>query len=196
MSVVFVDVDTGIDDAMALVYLLASRDADVVGIASTGGNIDVDQVCANNLGLLELCRAAAVPVSRGADRPLRGQWPRRSAFHGPNGVGYAKLPQTQRRLTAHDAAAAWVEAARAHPGILTGLVTGPLTNLALALRAEPELPALLGRLVIMGGVFGDDRWPNGTSGWTLRPRARSSPAGRGGDGSRSSAGWTSPGGSR
>ncbi len=54
---VFVDVDTGVDDAMALAYLLASDDADIVGIASTAGNVPVDQVCANNLGLLEPCAA-------------------------------------------------------------------------------------------------------------------------------------------
>ncbi len=170
MSYVFVDVDTGIDDAMALVYLLASPDVDVVGIASTGGNIDVEQVCANNLGLLELCRATAVPVSKGADRPLRGQWPQHSAFHGPTGVGYAELPPTQRRLTAYDATTAWVEAAHAHPGTLIGLVTGPLTNLALALRAEPELPGMLGQLVIMGGVFGDDADPQADplAEWNIR----------------------------
>ncbi|SPM28680.1 Inosine-uridine nucleoside N-ribohydrolase, partial [Mycobacterium terramassiliense] len=153
---VFVDVDTGIDDAMALIYLLASADADVVGIASTGGNIHVDQVCANNLALLELCRAPAIPVSRGADEPLCGHWPHHSKFHGPKGLGYADLPRAGRVLTGHDATAAWVSAAHAHPGELVGLVTGPLTNLALALRAEPALPRMLRRLVIMGGAFGGD----------------------------------------
>lgn len=152
MNAVFADVDTGIDDALALIYLLAS-DAELVGIASTGGNIAVDQVCANNLGLLELCRADAIPVSRGADRPLNGQRPRRGNVHGPNGLGYAELPHSDRRLTEHDAATAWVRAARAHPGELVGLATAPLTNLALALRIEPALPRMLQRLVIMGGVF-------------------------------------------
>ena len=166
MNRVFVDVDTGIDDAVALVYLLASADADVVGIASTGGNIHVEQVCANNLGLLELCRAPDIPVSQGADEPLCGQWPHHSKFHGPKGLGYADLPGTDRRLTGYDATAAWVAAARSHPGDLVGLVTGPLTNLALALRAEPALPALLRRLVIMGGAFGDDTTPMAE--WNLR----------------------------
>lgn len=64
MSAVFADVDTGIDDALALIYLLASG-ADLVGIASTGGNIAVDQVCANNLGLLDLCRAGTIPSPAG-----------------------------------------------------------------------------------------------------------------------------------
>lgn len=166
MTAVFADVDTGIDDALALVYLLASPDAEVVGIASTGGNIPVEQVCANNLGLLELCRAPAIPVSKGADDPLRGHWPHRSKFHGTNGLGYAELPSTGRRLTDHDATAAWVAAARARPGELVGLVTGPLTNLALALRAEPALPTLLRRLVIMGGAFGTETNPMAE--WNIR----------------------------
>jgi purine nucleosidase len=63
------------------------------------------------------------------------------------------LPSTDRQLTGDDAATAWVKAAHAHPGELIGLATGPLTNLALALRKEPALPTLLRRLVIMGGAY-------------------------------------------
>jgi purine nucleosidase len=150
---VFVDVDTGVDDAMALVYLLASPDADVVGIASTGGNVAVEQVCANNLGLLELCQITDVPVSRGAEEPLGGPPPVRGDVHGAHGMGYAELPSTDRRLTSYDSATAWVRAAHAFPGELIGVATAPLTNLALALRAEPALPTLLRRLVIMGGAY-------------------------------------------
>jgi purine nucleosidase len=73
--------------------------------------------------------------------------------HGPQGLGYATLPSTDRQLTSHDAAQAWITAAHAHPGELIGVATGPLTNLALALRREPALPTLLRRLVIMGGAF-------------------------------------------
>ncbi len=152
-SPVFADVDTGVDDAIALVYVLASPEADLVGIASTGGNVGVDQVCENNLGLLELCRIDGVPVSKGVDHPLNSPTLPVGKVHGPRGLGYAKLPSTSRRLTADDAATAWVKAAHAHPGELIGLATGPLTNLALALRKEPELPALLRRLVIMGGAY-------------------------------------------
>jgi purine nucleosidase len=165
VNVVFADVDTGIDDAMALIYLLASPDAELVGIASTGGNISVDQVCANNLGLLELCRAAGIPVSKGAADPLCGEWPEHGSFHGPKGLGYAELPPTDRRITGHDAVTAWVKAAHTHSGELIGLVTGPLTNLALALRAEPALPTMLRRLVIMGGDFGT---AHTTAEWNIR----------------------------
>lgn len=154
VTAVFADVDTGIDDALALIFLLASG-ANVVGIGSTTGNIAVDQVCANNVGLLELCSAADIPVSRGSDRPLSGRAVPGRTVHGPKGLGYAGLPPTDRLITSHDSATAWVRAARAHPGELVGLATAPLTNVALALRAEPALPTLLRRLVIMGGAFGD-----------------------------------------
>jgi purine nucleosidase len=150
---VFADVDTGVDDAMALVYLFASADAELVGIASTAGNVGTQQVCQNNLGLLELCRVTGVPVSKGADGPVSAPLRTAEDTHGPAGLGYARLPSTDRQLTAHDAAQAWVRAAHSFPGELVGLVTGPLTNLALALRIDPELPKLLRRLVIMGGAF-------------------------------------------
>lgn len=149
----FADVDTGVDDAIALIYLLASPDARLVGIASTAGNVGVDQVCDNNLGLLDLCRADGVPVSRGVEQPLNPFARSDSPVHGPRGLGYAELPPTDRPLDGVDAATAWVRAAHAFPGELIGLATGPLTNLALALRKEPALPKLLRRLVIMGGSY-------------------------------------------
>jgi purine nucleosidase len=150
---VFADVDTGVDDAIALVYLLASPEAELVGIASTGGNVGVEQVCENNLALLDLCRVDGVPVSKGVDHPLNSPALADSPVHGPRGLGYAELPPSDRQLSGDDAATAWVKAAHEHPGELIGLATGPLTNLALALRKEPALPTLLRQLVIMGGAY-------------------------------------------
>lgn len=178
---VFADVDTGVDDAFALVYLLASPDAELIGIACTGGNVAVDQVVRNNLGLLQLCRVTHVPVSRGADQPLRAPLRTAANTHGPAGLGYAELPMTTRQPTRYDAAEAWIRAAREHSGELIGLVTGPLTNLALAVRAEPALPGLLRRLVIMGGRSNTAatplRSPSRTPGSTRRPPQRSTPPG-------------------
>ena len=88
---VFVDVDTGVDDAMALVYLFASEDADVVGIASTAGNVPVQQVCRNNLGLLELCQITGVPVSKGSEEPVSTPLRTAEDTHGPEGLGYARV---------------------------------------------------------------------------------------------------------
>ncbi len=153
MTPVFADVDTGVDDALALLYLLGSPDAELVGIASTGGNVGIQQVCENNLGLLGLCGVTGIPVSACSGETLTGPMRLPSKVHGPRGLGYAELPPSNLRLADHDSATAWVRAAHAHPGELVGVATGPLTNLALALRAEPMLPTLLRRLVIMGGSY-------------------------------------------
>ncbi len=150
---VFIDVDTGVDDAMALAYLFGSPEAELVGIAATAGNVAVHKVCQNNLALLELCGIAGVPVSGGAQHPLSAPLRTAEDTHGPQGLGYAQLPAPTSELTSYDAAEAWIRAARDHPGELIGIATGPLTNLALAVRAEPSLPRLLRRLVIMGGSF-------------------------------------------
>lgn len=148
-----VDVDTGIDDALALLYLIASPDADILTVASTAGNVPAAQVAANNLAWLDLCGRPDIEVTLGAAAPLVDELRTTEDTHGPRGLGYATLPESTRALSHRDSATAWVEVARSRPGAVTGLVTGPLTNLALALRIEPELPLLLHRLVVMGGAF-------------------------------------------
>ncbi len=148
-----VDNDTGIDDALALLFLLASPEAKIMGIASTAGNVPADQVAANNLALLDLCRARDIEVALGSAVPLAAPLHTTEDTHGPRGLGYALLPRSHRPLTSRSAAQLWVDLARAHSGEIVGLCTGPLTNLALALHQEPELPKLLRRLVIMGGSY-------------------------------------------
>ena len=105
---VFVDVDTGVDDAMALAYLFGSPDAELVGIASTAGNVGVHDVCQNNMALLELCGITGVPVSRGSEHPLVEPLRTAEDTHGPHGLGYARLPAPTTGLTDYDAAEAWV----------------------------------------------------------------------------------------
>ncbi|MGF7120779.1 nucleoside hydrolase [Rhodococcus sp. BE178] len=148
-----VDVDTGIDDSVALLYLLAREDADIVAVLSTAGNVPTAQVAANNLAWLDLCGRPDIEVAVGADGPLKIPLRTTEDTHGPQGIGYAVLPPSTRALSERSAAQAWIELTRENPGELVGLVTGPLTNLALAIRADPELPQRLRRLVVMGGAF-------------------------------------------
>ncbi|MFC9894917.1 nucleoside hydrolase [Nocardia sp. NPDC127579] len=164
---IIVDVDTGIDDSLALLYLLASPDAEIVGIAATAGNVSAKQVAANNLAWLDLCRAPDIEVALGASAPLAIPLRTTEDTHGPQGIGYAELPESTRALSDRTAAQMWVDLARAHPGRLLGLCTGPLTNLALALRIEPELPRLLRRLVIMGGSFNHPGNTTPTNEWNV-----------------------------
>ncbi|WP_069160893.1 nucleoside hydrolase [Nocardia altamirensis] len=164
---IIMDVDTGIDDSLALLYLLASPEAEIIGIASTAGNVDAPRVAANNLAWLDVCRAPEIEVTLGAAGPLAIPLRTTEDTHGPHGVGYAELPASTRTLSARSAAQMWVELVRAHPGEIVGLCTGPLTNLALALRLEPALPTLLRRLVIMGGAFNHPGNTTPTNEWNV-----------------------------
>ncbi len=148
-----IDVDTGIDDSLALLYLLASPEAEILGIASTAGNVPAAQVAANNLAWLDVCKAGPIEVALGSATPLSIPLVTTEDTHGPQGIGYAELPPSARPLSHRTAADLWVDTVRQFPGEVVGLVTGPMTNLALALRREPALPQLLARLVIMGGAF-------------------------------------------
>ncbi|WP_433594663.1 nucleoside hydrolase [Nocardia sp. CA-145437] len=161
------DNDTGIDDALGLLYLLASPEAEIIGIASTAGNVPAPRVAANNLALLDLARAPEIEVTQGALTPLAVPLRTTEDTHGPQGVGYAELPASKRTLSNRPAAQLWVDLAREHPGEIVGLCTGPLTNLALALRLEPRLPQLLRRLVIMGGAFNHPGNTTPTNEWNV-----------------------------
>lgn len=147
------DVDTGIDDAVALLYLAAAPNVHLEGITCTAGNVSALQVAANTLAVLELAGVTDVEVAIGRETPLEIPLVTTEDTHGDQGLGYAVLPQAQRPLSGRSGVDLWIEAAQENPGEIVGLVTGPLTNLALAMRKEPDLPHLLKGLVIMGGSF-------------------------------------------
>lgn len=161
-----VDCDTGIDDAIALTYLAAHPDAEIAGVVSTGGNVDVAAVHRNNLALAELLGLAA-PIALGADRPLVQEPMYADDTHGPGGLGHAVLPRSSLARDPRSGAQLWVDLARARPGELVGLVLGPHTNLALALEIEPELPRLLRRLHVMGGAIHHRGNTGPTSEWNI-----------------------------
>ncbi|MBT2532487.1 nucleoside hydrolase [Arthrobacter sp. ISL-48] len=153
MTRLLLDVDTGIDDALALAYLASLPDIEFVAVTSSAGNVDVHQVARNTLAMLELCGRRNVEVVVGAEVPLGIPLVTTPETHGPQGLGHAVLPAPSGAVSGRDAADVWVEAARASPGELTALITAPLTNFALAIRKEPRLPELLDKVVIMGGSF-------------------------------------------
>lgn len=148
-----VDCDTGIDDALALLYACASPEAEIVAVTCCSGNVEAHQVAQNTLAVLELAGRADIEVALGRTTPLIRQLETTPETHGPRGIGYADLPPPSRSLSERHAADLIVEEARHRPGEITLVTLGPLTNLALSVRREPELPRLLRRLVVMGGAF-------------------------------------------
>lgn len=149
----YLDCDTGVDDSLALAYLLASPEVDLAGIGTVSGNIGAHQGAVNTLDLLALAGRGDVPVAVGAADPLVGTFhggvPH---IHGHNGVGDVALPPSGRTPVAESAVEMLLRLSHEHAGELRVVAVGPLTNLALALRADPTLPERVKDVTIMGGA--------------------------------------------
>jgi purine nucleosidase len=161
------DVDTGIDDALALLYACASPDVELLAATCVGGNVNARRVAENTRAVLELAGRTDVPVAKGRERPLVKALETSTETHGPRGIGYAELPTASRALEDANAAEVIVELARSRPGEITLVTLGPLTNLAMALEREPSLPRLLAGWVMMGGAFRGSGNTTPTSEWNV-----------------------------
>jgi purine nucleosidase len=150
---VLVDCDTGIDDALALLYLLGDPGVELVGVSCVFGNVSVRQAARNTLGLLERAGRAGVPVAVGADSPLARPFDGGAPFvHGADGVGDVGVGDVAGALGHERGPELIVRLAERHAGRLDLVATGPLTNLALALRLEPRIAGWVRSLTIMGGA--------------------------------------------
>ncbi len=164
---VILDVDTGIDDSLALLYACASPELDVVAVACVAGNVAAEVVAENTLAVLELAGRTDIPVALGAAAPLVKPLETTEETHGPRGIGHAVLPPARRPLDSRHGADLIVELARARPGEIHLVTLGPLTNLALALEREPQLPWLLCGWTFMGGVFRGSGNTTPTAEWNV-----------------------------
>ncbi|WP_210478945.1 nucleoside hydrolase [Naasia sp. SYSU D00948] len=151
---VLVDCDTGIDDAVALLYLLAVPDVEIVGITTVAGNTAARAGALNTLRVLALAGRTGIPVAVGAERPLLADpLPHSTHVHGADGMGDAGLGEADESLVDPRPALRLLDdLSREHEGRLRILATGALTNLALALRADPSLPSRIRDVVVMGGA--------------------------------------------
>jgi purine nucleosidase len=150
---IILDVDTGIDDSLALLYAAASPEAELVAVTCVAGNVDARQVAANTLAVLELAGRGDVEVALGREVPLVRPLVTTPETHGPRGLGYAELPPASRTISDRHAVDLLIAEARARPGEITLVTVGPLTNLAVALLREPDLPRLFRAYVLMGGAY-------------------------------------------
>jgi len=147
------DVDTGVDDALAIGLAVSRPDIDLLAVSTLAGNIDVVNSTENSRRVLGLLGASAIPVHQGASRPLIRPHRDASHYHGTNGLGDALLPEVEAPLGLDRGPAAIIRLAKQRPGEIVLVATGPLTNVAIALNVLPELPSLLKRFVVMGGSY-------------------------------------------
>ncbi|NEW05040.1 nucleoside hydrolase [Paenibacillus sp. SYP-B3998] len=148
------DVDTGIDDSMAILLALKTKHIKVEGITTVFGNTDVAQATRNTLQVIEVSGVPyEVPVAMGADRPLVREWRGPvTHIHGNNGIGNCELPMPKGKPLAESAAEFIVRMVNTHPNELTLVFVGRMTNLAIALAQDPSIASKVKRLVIMGGA--------------------------------------------
>lgn len=153
MNPLYVDTDPGVDDAIALMMLVASG-RPLVGLGAVAGNVDHDLALANLAIVLDAAGAPGdLPVHPGCASSLVGTHDDASYYHGRNGLGDVDLPRSRRRIADEHAALALVRLAREHRGRLEVLALGPLTNVAVALQLDPSVAISLARLVVMGGTI-------------------------------------------
>ena len=150
---IIIDTDPGIDDAMAIFYAFQEPEIEVLGLTTVFGNVPVEMAAQNALTLVKLA-GKDIPVCKGVARPWVGKESNYAHFvHGDDGFGNINFPPaTDAKLDPRSAAQFIVDMARQYPGEITLVAIGPLGNLALALRLEPELPKLVKGVSIMGGA--------------------------------------------
>ena len=149
---IILDTDPGIDDALALLYLLGSRKLDLKAITAVAGNVALERTFANARGLAALLGIEGeVPVYAGCHKPLTSSLKTGEEVHGKDGMGGVSLPAAQVPERDEHAANVIVELSRAWPGELKIVAVGPLTNVAASLILDPGV-AEHAELVFMGGA--------------------------------------------
>lgn len=148
---IILDVDTGVDDAFAVLFAALHPQINLLGITCVDGNTNVDQVVANTLKVLDAAGAGDIPVARGAVRPLLGISQYAEYIHGADGMGDLGIAPSIRGVDPRSAVELLRDLVEASKDPVTLVPVAPLTNIALFLRAFPESAKKIHRIVLMGG---------------------------------------------
>jgi purine nucleosidase len=151
---IILDCDPGIDDALAIAFAHGHPGIELTGITTVAGNVGLAKTTANALAVCEFIGAAGTPVTAGCAGPLLRPALDARHVHGDSGLGGAVLPPAAGGPAPGHAVDYIIDAVAAAPGQITLVATGPLTNIALAVRREPRLVEWVQAFVIMGGSAG------------------------------------------
>lgn len=153
---VLLDVDTGIDDALAILLAARSPALQLLGVTCVNGNVGIDDVCRNTLQVLEAADRSDVPVARGSATPLKEKNVGASHVHGLDGLADLSdsLPDPVRALEKEEAVPFLAGHLDRAERPITLVPLGPLTNIARLLQEQPDAARGIERIVLMGGAIG------------------------------------------
>lgn len=170
---VILDVDTGIDDALAILMAVRSPELEVIGVTTVGGNTGIENVTRNTLQVLELA-GYDIPVAKGAGEPISGQkvitYIHKDGevvdgeyIHGSDGLANLsnQLPPPSAETVDIHAAEFIVDSIISSPQEITLITTAPLTNIAIAVEKEPRIADMIKEHIMMGGAFGLTEYGHG-----------------------------------
>jgi len=154
VATIILDCDPGIDDALAIAFAHGYPGLDLAGITTVAGNVSLAKTTRNALAVSEFVGAKGTPVRAGCATPLVRPALDARQVHGESGLGDAKLPEPVQEPANGHAVDYIIDTAGAAQGEITLVATGPLTNIAMAVRKEPRLAGWVKDFVIMGGSSG------------------------------------------
>ena len=151
---IILDVDTGVDDAFAILYATRNPEITVLGITCVDGNTSLTNVCQNTLQVLDMAGASSIPVAAGANEPLMGtagDLGDASQVHGGDGLAGLSNSGSSRSLDSRHAIELIRDLVEGSEDKVTLVPIGPLTNIALFISTFPETAKKLERIMLMGG---------------------------------------------
>ena len=149
---VVMDVDTGVDDAFALLFAAKYKSIELLAVGAVAGNVSEHIALRNTLAVLSLAGREDVPVAPGAEKPLETELKDASDFHGGNGLNGIVIPDSARPCEDISAVDQMIALSLKYPGEITLVPTGPLTNVALAIQKDAGFAARLKEIILMGGA--------------------------------------------
>ena len=155
---IILDCDPGMDDSMAIVMAAKSPALELLAVTTCTGNYPVEVTCVNARKMLELIGRQDIPVARGMAQPMVRPAPKDPFTHGIDGQAENFLPNPVMPLYEKDAMQLMIDLIRKHPGEITVLCTGPMTNLAMAMRIAPDIVEKLAGVIAISGAFGLNRY--------------------------------------
>jgi inosine-uridine nucleoside N-ribohydrolase len=148
---IIIDTDPGVDDAIAILLALRSPELKVEAITPVSGNVPLELTLPNALRLVEIAGRTDIPVAPGASHPLTRRLVTAKYAHGNNGMGGVEFPMPTTKPSRESANEIISRIVRESPGEITIVAVGPLTNIAMVLRSDPEIAGMIRGIAIMGG---------------------------------------------